>query len=44
MVKWLNLTTWMSVRLRTKWLWVRIPLQWQGEVVTSELTRLVGSV
>ena len=25
--KWLNLAKWSSVRLRTKWLWVRIPIQ-----------------
>ena len=25
----LSLAKWLSVRLRTKWLWVRVPLQWE---------------
>ena len=29
-----SLTKWLSVRLRTKWLWVRIPLLLRDMIVT----------
>ena len=36
LVKLANLATWLSVRLQTKWLWIRVPLQ-SLKVQTSRL-------
>ena len=38
MVKWLNLTAWMSVRLRTKWLWVPMTRR-GGDIRTDQIGR-----